>query len=503
LTGASGTLNGANYSVSYSYDLNGNRTMAGYQTGTGNELLSDGTYKYTYDNDGNLVSQTNIATGYVTYYTWDYRNRLVEVKQETSTGTVINDEKFTYDVNNNRISVSLNGTPQLYTVYDGANPYLDFNGNGQLTERYLTNPNVLSQFYGQVDANGNTQWFLTDNLGSVREVVDNGGSVLDAIVYDPYGNILSQTNAANAPRFLYAGGAYDSLTGYDQFGRRYYDPSDGRWTSQDPLGFKAGDGNLYRYVGNDPTDAVDPLGLWKYKWPWEKDASWSFEGSLIYDVIDIGLEPIRMGGDLMRAGQAGINNATGGTPYVPEWHSNLARNAPPPADKEANLEYLKQAELDNLEDGAIAIGTMGVVKGGGKVIRKVVGRGTAAGTAAPKGTRCPAPQNPSRGVPDPSTPVGRSGNPLGSVAPNQPTTIGGRPFSGHAIDQMQARGIPPSVVENTIQHGRPFPGNTPGTTGYYDPVNNVRVITNSTTGSNRSRVEQHEIKGFLQSRGPF
>jgi filamentous hemagglutinin len=83
--------------------------------------------------------------------------------------------------------------------------------------------------------------------------------------------------------------------------------------------------------------------------------------------------------------------------------------------------------------------------------------------------------------PPASTPVGRSGNPLGGVQPNAPTTIAGRPYSGHAIDQMQARGIPPSVVENTIQHGRPFPGNTPGTTGYYDPTNNVSVITNTTT----------------------
>jgi RHS repeat-associated protein len=261
LTGVSGTLNGSNYSVNYSYDLNGNRTMAGYQTGTGNELLSDGTYKYTYDKDGNLVSQTNIATGSVTYYTWDYRNRLVEVKQESSSGTVLNDEKFTYDVFNNRIAVSLNGTPQLYTVYDGANPYLDFNGSGQLTERYLYNPHALSQFYGQVSANGTVQWFLTDNIHSIRQVVSAGGTVLDAITYDPYGNILSQTNASNAPRFLYAGGAYDTLTGYDQFGRRYYNPSDGRWTSQDPLGFKAGDTDLYRYVFNAPTIYIDSTGL--------------------------------------------------------------------------------------------------------------------------------------------------------------------------------------------------------------------------------------------------
>jgi len=260
LTSATGMLNGSNYRVNYSYDANGNRTMPGYQTGTGNELLSDGTYNYTYDADGNMTSQTNIATGYVTYYTWDYRNRLVEVKQEDNHNNVLNDEKFTYDVFNNRIAVSLNGTPQLYTVYDGANPYLDFNGSGQLTERYLYNPNALSQFYGQVNANGNAQWFLTDNLGSIRQVVDTSGNVLDAITYDPYGNIVSQTNAANAPRFLYAGGAYDPLTNYDQFGRRYYDPADGRWTSQDPLGFVAQDTNLFRYVFNSPAVYADPSG---------------------------------------------------------------------------------------------------------------------------------------------------------------------------------------------------------------------------------------------------
>jgi hypothetical protein len=40
-----------------------------------------------------------------------------------------------------------------------------------------------------------------------------------------------------------------------------YDPTIGRWTSQDPIGFEAGDANLYRYVGNGPTDGTDPSGL--------------------------------------------------------------------------------------------------------------------------------------------------------------------------------------------------------------------------------------------------
>ena len=66
---------------SFSYDANGNRTMTGDSTGTGNELTSDGTYNYTYDANGNMVTQTDIATGDETIYDYDYLNRLVEVEQ--------------------------------------------------------------------------------------------------------------------------------------------------------------------------------------------------------------------------------------------------------------------------------------------------------------------------------------------------------------------------------------------------------------------------------------
>jgi uncharacterized protein RhaS with RHS repeats len=39
-----------------------------------------------------------------------------------------------------------------------------------------------------------------------------------------------------------------------------YDPRTARWTTEDPIGFQARDGNLYRYVENDPTNATDPTG---------------------------------------------------------------------------------------------------------------------------------------------------------------------------------------------------------------------------------------------------
>jgi RHS repeat-associated protein len=182
----------------------------------------------------------------------------------------------------NRIAVSLNGSTQLYTVYDGANPYIDFNGSGQLTQRYLTNPKGLSQFYGQVSASGTTEWFLTDNLNSMRQIISASGTCLDAITYDPFGNIVNQTNASDAPRFLYTGGAVDSLTGNYQFDARPYNAADGRFLTQDWAGLAAGDSNLYRYAFNAPVLLSDPSGLAVGKatpgiagyWVWTAGTGW-------------------------------------------------------------------------------------------------------------------------------------------------------------------------------------------------------------------------------------
>ncbi|WP_127341077.1 VENN motif pre-toxin domain-containing protein, partial [Enterobacter asburiae] len=78
-------------------------------------------------------------------------------------------------------------------------------------------------------------------------------------------------------------------------------------------------------------------------------------------------------------------------------------------------------------------------------------------------------------------PTGRSGNPMNTKGSNSPAVIGERAYSAHAVDRMQGRGVPPSAVENTIKTGNIYP-TKPGTTGYYDATNNLRVIINTNTG---------------------
>lgn len=82
-----------------------------------------------------------------------------------------------------------------------------------------------------------------------------------------------------------------------------------------------------------------------------------------------------------------------------------------------------------------------------------------------------------------STPVGRRGQHLNvAERTNAPAAIGGRQFSGHALDRMQSQGIPPSAVDSAIQSARSVPGKRPGTTAHYDRANDLTVITDTASG---------------------
>ncbi len=104
--------------------------------------------------------------------------------------------------------------------------------------------------------------FLSSAGAAVRDVLDNSGNVKDAITYDGWGNILSgETNPAYRGNYAWTGRMLDVETGLQYNRARWYDPTTGRWQTQDPLGFGAGDSNLYRYVNNKPTITADPSGL--------------------------------------------------------------------------------------------------------------------------------------------------------------------------------------------------------------------------------------------------
>jgi len=92
-------------------------------------------------------------------------------------------------------------------------------------------------------------------------VIDNSGNVVATITYDAFGKIASESNASLSGRVLYTGAMYDRTTGLYHMHWRMYDPANGEFTTEDPIGFAAGDPNLGRYVGNSPTNGTDRSGL--------------------------------------------------------------------------------------------------------------------------------------------------------------------------------------------------------------------------------------------------
>jgi RHS repeat-associated protein len=151
----------------------------------------------------------------------------------------VQDDTFTYDIENRRIGKNTLSGGQSWHLYAVA----------------------IDSLLGRVDSSGNAMWYLQDKLGSVRENTDGSGNVLDSITYETFGNILGETHPTSGDRFKYTSREWDSEIGQYFYRARYYGPPIGRFESEDPLGFVGGDTDLFRYVRNGPANSKDSIGV--------------------------------------------------------------------------------------------------------------------------------------------------------------------------------------------------------------------------------------------------
>jgi RHS repeat-associated protein len=243
----------------FQWDANGNQAGPGVVIGPGNRLLTDGTFNYTYDNNGNLVAKTAIATDYVTTFTYDFRNRLTDVVQKSAGGIILSTSHYTYDVFGRRIAETANGQGLVH-VYNGANVWADYTASGAVLARYLFG-NQIDMTLARYRPGDGIAWYLADQFGTVRDIVNSAGTLIDHIDYSTFGSVLAETNPAAGDRFKFTGRELDTATGLYYYRARYYDPGTQRFLSQDPLGLYAGDLNPYRYAGNNSISFRDPTGL--------------------------------------------------------------------------------------------------------------------------------------------------------------------------------------------------------------------------------------------------
>ncbi len=202
---------------------------------------------------------------------FDAWNRLVQVKN--SGGTPI--ATYKYDALNRRIVETVSGnTRDIF--FSAAWRVLEEREGSTAKVQYVWSPvYVDALILRDRDADGNPGNGMEERLyvqqdanANVTALISISGSVVERFVYDPYGQatflnsswtILS--GSAYAWVVLHQGGFYDPATGLNYFRNRFYSSSLGRWVQLDPIGFVAGDANLYRYVHNNPANATDPTGL--------------------------------------------------------------------------------------------------------------------------------------------------------------------------------------------------------------------------------------------------
>jgi RHS repeat-associated protein len=249
---------------SFSYDLVGNQKQNSQSHDAANRLLSDSEFTYQHDANGNLTRKTRISDGVITSYFWDSENRLIGVTTPSSNIT------YRYDSLRRRIEKSVNSVVTRY-VYDGADLILEADGNNVLKTKYTYGAGIDRPLMREeLDSSGQTiavQVYHQDGNNNVVALTDLSGSFLESYEYSAFGK-LSKFDASHHPitgpplsSFTFTGREFDSESGLYFYRARYYDPSAGRFISEDPLGFGGGDANLLAYCGNNSINCWDPFGL--------------------------------------------------------------------------------------------------------------------------------------------------------------------------------------------------------------------------------------------------
>jgi RHS repeat-associated protein len=150
---------------------------------------------------------------------------------------------------------------EIRIVRDGFLAVQERDENNAVVREYTWGLNLGGGIGGLLNLKqgGQDYSYLYDGKGNVEAMLDAAQSVVAAYRYAPFGKLLAKTGTLEQP-FGFSTKRYDEQTGLIYYGYRYYGPEIGRWTTRDPLG-EAGGMNLYAFVGNNPVNWVDPLGL--------------------------------------------------------------------------------------------------------------------------------------------------------------------------------------------------------------------------------------------------
>ena len=231
-------------------DLNTSELIATY--GLGNQLASINGETVEYDEDGNLI-KLQLPNSETVTYEYDARNRLVK------TG----DTEYTYTVNDHRIAMITDGVETRFVVdpnHELDQVLMETDSDGNVVRTYVYGQGLI----GFEDAEGNYYAYHQDFRGSTTNLTDMNEQIVATYKYDPFGNIIYHDGTVEQP-FLYVGryGIQTDANGLIYMRARYYHPEIQRFLSEDIVEgsiLLSQSFNRYAYAGNNPLTIIDPDG---------------------------------------------------------------------------------------------------------------------------------------------------------------------------------------------------------------------------------------------------
>jgi RHS repeat-associated protein len=260
-------------SYGYIYDDIGNREWAQQNAAT-NLYLSNPLNQYTNIADGAILEPEYDADGNMTAtrdgwrYVWNGENRLILASNSQHVVT------YAYDHQGRMVAKTVNGSARQY-LWDGYNIVQETIANQQsaITNAFTWGMDLSGTLQGaggvggllavtHSDSSGSEPYFpCTDGNGNICQYVDTSGTVVAAREYNPFGRTIALTGDKKDDfTHWFSTKPLDSETGLVLYELRPYEPDLGRFLSQDPIE-ELGGFNLYAFVGNNPINSIDLLGL--------------------------------------------------------------------------------------------------------------------------------------------------------------------------------------------------------------------------------------------------